>query len=81
MLMQLQKYHLKVQYRPGSKMFIADMLGRAYLTDSKPQSEEFQLFQLQQESKLFSDIEQLRISEPVSLHAADHANSDQTGNF
>ena len=70
MLMRLQKYHLKVQYCPGSKMFIADMLSRAYLVDSTPKPEEnFQLFQLQQEKQLYKDIEQL-----LSLYAADYIN-------
>ena len=31
MLMRLQKYDLSVQYTPRSKMFLADILSRAYL--------------------------------------------------
>ena len=39
MLMRLQKYSLKVQYCPGDKMYIADMLSRAYVPDHKPKAE------------------------------------------
>lgn len=60
MLMRLQKYSLKVQYCPGHKMYIADMLSRAYVLDYKPKAEEdFEIFKLQLEDQLFTEIEQI----------------------
>ena len=45
MLIRLQKYCLKVQYCPGHKMYIADMLSRAFVTNHKPKAEEdFEIF-------------------------------------
>jgi len=35
MLLQLQKYNLLVMYKPGKRMYIADMLSRAVLPKSK----------------------------------------------
>lgn len=68
MLMRLQKYYLRVQYCPGNKMFIADMLSRAYLTDSTPTDDEnYQLFQLQQEHQLYKDIEQLHQAQYICM--------------
>ena len=65
--MQLQKYCLKVQYCPGHKMYIADMLSRACVADHKPKTlEDFEIFKLQQEDLLFKDIEQ--ISQTQHLH-------------
>ena len=67
MLMRLQKYCLKVQYCPGHKMYIADMLSRAFVTNHKPKAEEdFEIFNLMQEDQLFKDIEQ--ISQKHHLH-------------
>ena len=39
MLLKLQKYNLKVVYKEGKDMFIADTLSRAY-NDNKPVKEE-----------------------------------------
>ena len=67
MLMRLQKYCLKVQYCPGHKMYIADMLSRAFVTNHKPKAEEdFEIFNLIQEDQLFKDMEQ--ISQKHHLH-------------
>ena len=77
MLMRLQKYSLKVQYCPGDKMYIADMLSRAYVPDHKPKAEEnFKIFKLQQEDQLFKEIEQ--ISQTQHLHMQQSTN--QAGN-
>ena len=57
MLLRLQKYTLSVQYCPGWKMYIADMLGRAYLQEQTPTfMTEYQIFQLQQEVRLYKEI-------------------------
>ena len=37
MLMQLQRYNLKVTYKRGKEMFLADALSRAYLPDEQPE--------------------------------------------
>lgn len=31
--LKLYKYNLKLEYLPGSKMFVADLLSRSYCTD------------------------------------------------
>ena len=36
MTMRLQKYSLKMVYKRGSEMYIADSLSRAYLTSPSP---------------------------------------------
>jgi transposase InsO family protein len=41
MMMNLQWYDLKVNYRRGKEMFISDTLSRAYLPTSKIESDEF----------------------------------------
>ena len=40
MMMQLQKYNLKVAYKRGSELYIADTLGRAYLNSPSQVGEE-----------------------------------------
>ena len=44
MMMQLQKYNLRVVYKRGSEMCIADTLSRAYLSTPNQVSEEEQAF-------------------------------------
>ena len=44
MMMQLQKYNLRVVYKRGSEMYIADTLSRAYLSAPNQVSEEEQEF-------------------------------------
>ncbi|PFX34821.1 Uncharacterized protein K02A2.6 [Stylophora pistillata] len=59
MLLRLQKYNLHIKYLPGSQMYIADMLSRAYLQADHSQHEnipEYQIFQLSQEQLLFQEI-------------------------
>ena len=43
-MMQLQKYNLRVVYKRGSEMYIADTLSRAYLSAPNQVSEEEQEF-------------------------------------
>jgi hypothetical protein len=40
MIMQLQKYNLKVVYKRGSELYIADTLSRAYLSSPSQVVEE-----------------------------------------
>ena len=50
MLLRLQRYNLDVQYKPGSQMYVADHLSRAYLKDQGDQShDEFQVFAIELE--------------------------------
>ena len=50
MLLRLQRYNLEVRYKPGSQMYVADHLSRAYLKnlDDQPH-DEFQVFALELE--------------------------------
>ena len=41
MLLKLQKYNLKVVYKKGKEMYIADALSRAYLSDTSTEEETF----------------------------------------
>ena len=44
MLLRLQKYNLRVEYLPGSQMYIADMLSRAHLKSTgKSHLSEYQI--------------------------------------
>ena len=85
MLLRLQKYSLHVSYCPGNKMYIADMLSRAYLKDSGEQKPvEYQIFQVQQEEQLFKDIEAInqiehvRISDTTQHEIRKHTRADET---
>ena len=49
MMLRLQRYNLDVHYHPGSQMFVADHLSRAYLRETSPDEEEFQVFALEVE--------------------------------
>ena len=40
MLLQLQKYDIRLQYTPGKGMYITDILSRAYLKDLIPNNNE-----------------------------------------
>jgi len=46
MLLRLQRYNLEVKCKPGSQMYLADHLSRAYRPDQGEQDEEFQVFAL-----------------------------------
>jgi len=50
MLLRLQRFNLDVTYKPGSQMYIADHLSRAYLPSLGEEDEEFQVFALEVES-------------------------------
>ena len=50
MLLRLQRYNLEVNYKPGTQMYIADHLSRAFIPGQGEQDEEFQVFALEVES-------------------------------
>ena len=85
MLLRLQKYNLLVKFCPGSKMYIADMLSRAYLADAgKQKLTQYDIFQLQQEDQVFKDIEginqiaHVRISDTTQQEVRKHTHADDT---
>jgi len=50
MLLRLQRYNLNVKYKPGSQMYVADHLSRAYLRQAEDSpKDEFQVFALELE--------------------------------
>ena len=68
MLLRLQKYKLRGQYLPGSQMYIADMLSRAYLkTTGSSQLSDHQIFHLRQQERLFAEIESIRQSKYIRM--------------
>ena len=50
MLLRLQRYNLEVNYKPGTQMYIADHLSRAFIPGQGEQDEEFRVFALEVES-------------------------------
>jgi len=50
MLLRLQRFNLDVKYKPGSQMYIADHLSRAYLASQGEEDKEFQVFALEVET-------------------------------
>ena len=83
MILKLQKYNLVLKYCPGSQMYIADMLSRAYLKNQQfKEITLYQLFQLQQEEATLADIETinfaeyLRVSEATQQKIKKHTQSD-----
>ena len=74
MILRLQKYHLTLQYCPGSKMYIADMLSRAYITDHKEKEEkDIDVFRLEHEEQLFKDIELIKQAQHLHMREATQA--------
>ncbi|XP_022785990.1 uncharacterized protein K02A2.6-like [Stylophora pistillata] len=75
MLLRLQKYNLHVKYLPGSQMYIADMLSRAYLPADHSQHEnipEYQIFQLSQEQLSFQEIANINQVDYMRLSEGTH---------
>jgi len=50
MMLRLQRYNLDVVYKPGSQMFVADHLSRAFLSETDPDDEDVQVFALELET-------------------------------
>ena len=60
MLLQLQRYHLKVVYKPGKELLIADTLSRAYrLNEPTPEKNNCDVFTVQQEEYLIKCMEEI----------------------
>lgn len=47
MLLRLQRFNLEVIYKPGSQMYVADHLSRAFLKDEESLIDDFQVFALE----------------------------------
>ena len=69
MLLRLQKYALKLCYCPGKKMYVADMLSRAYLHEQPSREEDYQLVQMSQEAQVYKEIEEIDPAKHVRLSA------------
>ena len=67
MRLTLQKYPLKVTYKPGPQTFVSDMLSRAALPirHAKEDSPDYVIFQFSQEEKLRHEIEETVQEEAV----------------
>ena len=60
MLLRLQRFNLDVTYKPGSQMYIADHLSRAYLASQGKEDKEFQVFAMKVET--LNPLESLTVS-------------------
>ena len=80
MILRLQKYHLTLQYCPGSKMYIAEMLSRAYITDHKEKEEkDYDVFRLEHVEQFFKILSLLN-KHSTYTHEKPHRHStDQKG--
>ncbi|KAI8493812.1 hypothetical protein Bbelb_281590 [Branchiostoma belcheri] len=69
MLLRLQKYHLKVTYRKGTEMHIADTLSRAYLTqtESKTRRDEYEILKIQEAKREDREIEEVKPAEYIRV--------------
>jgi len=67
MRLRLQKYSLKVEYKPGPTMYISDTLSRAYLPvqQVEPSMKPYLIFQLEQERQFRDDIAQIDMETSV----------------
>ena len=50
MMLRLQRYNLDVVYKPGSQMFVADHLSRAFLSETDPDDKDVEVFALELET-------------------------------
>ena len=67
MRLRLQKYSLRIQYKPGPSMYISDTLSRAYLplqtteVDTPP----YMIFQLERQTKFRDEIAQIDMEQDL----------------
>ena len=61
MLLQLQRFDLKVHYKPGAKLFIADTLSRDYLSDTRSKCDNDDVI------ALFEEISSIDMTEGVAV--------------
>ncbi len=85
MMLRLQRYQVKVEYRRGADMHIADWLSRAYLpTQNQENIPEYQVFRIQQEQHLYEEIEAvnqmeyLRVTDTTSEQLQKETQTDTT---
>lgn len=69
MRLRLQKYPLKVTYKPGPQMFISDTPSQAALPirHAKEDSPDYVIFQISQEEKLHHEVEETDQEEAVFI--------------
>ena len=60
MMLRLQRYNIDVAYKPGTQMYVAAHLSRAFLKGTGPDDEEFQVFALEVED--LSPFNTLKVS-------------------
>ena len=64
MLLQLQRYHLQLVYKPGKELLIADTLSRAYLlNEPTPEKNNCDVFAVRQEEHLIKCIDEIDMVE------------------
>ena len=64
MLLHLQKYNLKIAYKPGKELFIADTLSRAFIPNEQtPEAKICDVYAVQQEEYLIRAIEEIDMVE------------------
>ena len=70
MLLQLQRYHLNVVYKPGKELLIADTLSRAYLSNEPtPETNNCDVFAVRQEEYLIKCMEEIDMVEFLPITA------------
>ena len=70
MLLQLQRYHLKVVYKPGKELLISDTLSRAYLlNEPTPEKNNCDVFAVRQEEYLIKCMEEIDMVEVLPITA------------
>ena len=70
MLLQLQKYNLKLVYKPGKELFIADTLSRAFLSsDTTQEKMKSEVLAVRQEEYLIKSVEEIDMVEFLPITA------------
>ena len=73
MLLRLQKYNLVIEYLPGTQMYIADMLSRAYLPSrNREEIPNSYIFQLEKEKAIFTHFTNVKQVEFTNLSGGRH---------
>ena len=69
MRLRMQKYPLKVVYKPGPQMFISDTLSRASLPLCRTQADtpDYQIFQVHEEERFRQEVEETNLEEATFI--------------
>ena len=69
MRLRMQKYPLKVVYKPGPQMFISDTLSRASLPLCRTQVDtpDYQIFQVHEEERFRQEVEETNLEEATFI--------------